>query len=449
MKIKLFFSIFFFISLLFSIQTKAQITPSNNIIGVDITLPQNSSYTYDSAFTSCYNLGMRQIGLHFLWKSSLETSPKTYNFSYLDIANIYYPALNVPVDLNIDPIETNVLELPTDISSYAFDDTIVINRFKTLLDSVFNHIPNLQLSSLVIGSEVDAYLGTDATKWAQYTTFYSTVSAYAKTLRAGLKVSCEAMLSGITGSASSYLQTLNNYSDIIGVSYYPLNANFTVKPTSIVETDFTSVINLYSSKPIYYYQLGYPSSSACNSSETQQAQFITQVFQSWDTHAANIKMIDFTWLHDWSAASVSYWSSYYGISDPAFLGFLGSIGLRNGNANGSDKKAFTELKCQAKQRAYNNLTINCSTGLDELSNTASDFNLFPNPNNGNFQITLNAINKVEIKIINIVGKIVFHKTISNQESTEINVSELEAGIYFISATTNTNTYYNKKIIIVH
>lgn len=66
------------VGLLYSWPVKAQITPTNNIISVDITLPQNTSYTYDSAFINCYNLGMRQVGLHFLWKSSLEASPGVY-----------------------------------------------------------------------------------------------------------------------------------------------------------------------------------------------------------------------------------------------------------------------------------------------------------------------------------------------------------------------------------
>ncbi len=429
--------------LLFS-TLKAQISPINNVIGIDITLPQNPSYTYDSAFIYSYQLGMRQIGLHFLWKSSIETSPRVYNLSFLDIANIYYPAINVPVDLNIDPIETNVLELPTDIALLSFTDTIVINRFKTLLDSIFIHIPNLELSSLVIGSEIDAYLGTDSALWAQYTSFYSIVSAYAKTLRPGLKVSCEATFPGLIGASSEYIQLLNVYSDIIGVSYYPLNGDFTVKPTNIVATDFSNIVRLYPYKPIYYYQLGYPSSSQCNSSEIKQSEFISQVFQSWDTFANNIKMIDFTWLHDWSPDAVNYWSSYYGISDTSFLAFIGSIGLKNWN--GTDKQSYNELKCQAKQRGYNALSIICTNDIDIYNN--NDFiNIYPNPvlNELNIEYPFDIIN-TEIKMYNQLGQIEKDITDIKTRNIKIETSNLSNGLYFIIIQ-NGCTQIIRKIII--
>jgi hypothetical protein len=128
--------------LLISFPVRAQITPSNNIISVDITVPQNASYNYDSSFQSCYNLGMREVGLHFLWESSLESSPGVFNLANFDIANEYYPNYNIAVNLSVDPIETDVLELPSDIKNLPFNDTIVIKRFKTLLDSIFKHIPN-------------------------------------------------------------------------------------------------------------------------------------------------------------------------------------------------------------------------------------------------------------------------------------------------------------------
>jgi hypothetical protein len=448
MTTKSIFKIIALVVLNISTTVKAQITPTNNIISIDITLPQNASYTYDSAFINCYNIGMRQIGLHFLWKSGLEATPGIYSLSTLDIANLYYPYFNVPVDLNIDPIETNVLELPSDLTSYVFSDTVVINRFKILLDSVFNHIPDLQLSSLVIGSEVDGYLGTDSAKWAQYTTFYSAVSAYAKTLRPGLKVACEAMYPGLTGASSIYLQTLNSYSDYIGVSYYPLNSNFTVKPASVVAIDFSNLVSLYPSKPIYFYQLGYPSSSSCNSSETKQAQFIDQVFQSWDTYSSNIKMIDFTWLHDWSSATVNYWSTYYGISDTAFLGFLGSIGLRNWSGNGTDKQAYKELECETKQRGYNTLNINCTTGISELSNNENNpIALFPNPVKNILHIQMSFdLENAEIKIYNQLGQI--KKRISNINNRNISIEtvDLSNGLYVI-VLQNGDRQLNRKFII--
>jgi len=390
-------------------------------------------------------LGMSSVGIHQAW-TAIETAPNTFNFNILDIANSYYPSRNITIDLNIDPLETNRLEVPSDLTSVAFDSLTFINRFKTLLDSVKVHIPNsTAFSSLVIGSEGDVYMGSNATLWQKYTTFYNAVSAYARTLWPGLKVSTELTFDGLI-NYNSYAQTLNANSDYIGVSYYPLNPNFTVKPVSTVPGDFTTITTLYPSKPICFYQYGYPSSAFCNSSEAQQAQFITQTFSAWDTHASNIRMVDFTWLHDLSTAAVNYNATYYGISDTVFLEFLRTLGLRTWSGNGTNKQAFFELQCQAKKRGYNTLPITCTTGMDEriLENT---FLIFPNPATENLSIELPFdIKNAEVKIYNTLGQI--EKCISkiNDRKININTFDLVNGLYYI-VLKNGERQVNGKFII--
>jgi hypothetical protein len=433
---------------LMQVASNAQITPSDNVICMDVNQPQNPAYTYDSAFTNCMDIGMRQVGISFPW-TNLETSPGVFDFSYLDIANVYYPAYNIPVDLTIAPINTNVKSVPSDLVSSNFDDPLMLSRFKKLLDSVFVHIPNLQLSSLVIGSEVDIYLGTNAVQWTQYTSFYSQVAAYAKTLRPSLKVTCEASLPGLTAAGpASYLQTLNSDSDYIGVSYYPLNSDFTVKSFSAMAADFAALIVAYPSKPVCFYQYGFPSASICNSSDNLQAQFITQTFTLWDTYAATIKMIDFTWMHDYSPAVVNYYATYYGVSDPAFLGFLGSLGLRTYAGNGINKPAFEEMICQANQRGYNSLT--CLTKINGSDEHPLIFSVSPNPSNDCISITFNDNQWTcyDLKIINSLGQEVFSRQVKNNpESSVIDVSSLPSGIYFVLAKTAMQAIYGGKIII--
>lgn len=420
----------------------AQINPTSNFIGVDINMPQNSAFNYDSCFKIGADLGMKQIGLFQEWKT-VETNSVTFNTSNLDIANIYYPAYNMSVDLTLAPIATNVLEVPPDLTATAFSSTIMINRFKRFLDTVKAHIPNVTLSSLVIGSEHDIYLASNATKWAEYTTFYNAVSIYAKTLWPGLKVATELTFDGLVNQ-NSFAQTLNANSDYIGISYYPLNSNFTVKPVSVIPTDFATVVGLYPSKPICYYQFGYPSSTVCASSNNQQKQFITQAFTSWDVYQSNIRMIDFTWLHDLSTAQVNYYATYYGLTNPVFLEYLRTLGFRDWNNNGTDKPALNELRCQAKQRGYNNLPHNCIiTGIKENKNTGN-LNVFPNPSSGilNIQLPVNVIGKILIS--DVFGKLI--KEIELVE--QIDLSNLSDGIYFLNVyNSEQQINYNSKIII--
>jgi len=429
--------------------TNAQITPLNNIIGVDVsTFPQNASFDYDSCFALGVDLGMGSLGLFQNW-TAIETAPNIFNMTIFDIANYYYPLHSMPIDITIAAIHTNNLEVPSDLTTTTFDNPILINRFKTLLDSIKVHIPNIVLTSLVIGSEHDVYMGTNASKWSQYTTFYDSVSTYAKILWPGLKVATELTFNGIT-TYNAFAQTLNTNSDYIGVSYYPLNNNFTVKPVSTIPTDFSTLVGLYPSKQIIFYQYGYPSSSTCNSSEALQAQFIAQTFKTWDTYASNVKMIDFTWLHDLDTATVNFYGTYYGLTDTIFLEYLRTLGLRTWNGNGTDKASFTELQCQAKQRGYNNLNINCTTGLNEFSILQYDFTFFPNPFSAQTTLqTDNLLHNATLTIYNSFGQTV--KQIKNISGPTVTLfrDNLPSGLYFIRLTQDNKIITTDKLVITY
>lgn len=411
----------------------AQINPADNKIAVDVSTyhVQNVAFNYDSSFAIGQNLGMSEVGLFLNW-TMLETAPNTFDFTILDIANIYYPAHSMPLDININPINTNRLEVPSDLVSIPFDDPIFINRYETLLDSIKLHIPSVTISSLVIGSEIGAFLGNNSAMWAQYNTFYNSVSAYAKTLWPGLKVAVELQFTDLI-NYNPFAQQLNTNSDYIGVSYYPTWGDFTVKPPYIVGFDMDNLVSLYPEKPICFYQLGYPTSPACNSSDSLQAEFIRQTFLYWDYYAAHIRLIDFTWITDLDTATVNYYGTYYGLNDTIFLEFLRTIGLREWTGNGIDKPALNELRCQAKQRGYNNLPITCNIiGLNDIQVSETSLSIFPNPVNEALNIEISGILKnAEIEIYNSSGMI--QKRISNIHSGNIQIetSNLTSGIYFI------------------
>lgn len=438
-KVKL-LAVFFFVQAFTCIF--CQITPSKNSISIAVNQPQNPAFTYDSAFRLCQSAGMGETGLFLLW-DSLEKAPGVYDLSYLSIANWYYPAYKTPIDLTIATINTNRLAIPADLASMALDSSVVIARFKLLLDTVFKTIPSLTLSSLIIGSEVDVYLSGNALLWNQYTNFYSSVAAYARYLRPSLKVTCEATMNGITGADSSFLKTLHHASDCIAISYYPLNPDYTVKPVTVIQTDFAKVISIYPDISISFSQYGYPSSASCLSSDEQQAQFITQTFTSWDAYANHIRSIEFTWLHDISASAVNYYESYYGVSDSGFLDYLGSLGLRTYAISGANKPAFNELICQAGKRGYN--TLNCLTGIS-ANEKAPGILIYPNP----------AINKIYfsndtpgneffIEIYNTKGIMLTSGRIDCNLNNSFDISGLASGIYTVRVKEN-NIIKSEKLV---
>ncbi len=91
--------------------------------------------------------------------------------------------------------------------------------------------------------------------------------------------------------------------------------------------------------------------------------------------------------------------------------------------------------------------------FESYSNISSVFrgkvNIFPNPNKGNFYINLKNIKyeKVDIKISDISGKIIFEKTFNKNGLIELQLRNKIPGIYFIKILLDNKIYKNAKIVI--
>ncbi|MBP8033675.1 MAG: T9SS type A sorting domain-containing protein [Bacteroidia bacterium] len=77
-----------------------------------------------------------------------------------------------------------------------------------------------------------------------------------------------------------------------------------------------------------------------------------------------------------------------------------------------------------------NLTINITTGVSEMAN-GSGINVYPNPNNGLFNIhfSSNAVEPSRVRVINVLGTEVYNKT--HTSSTSIDLKEVDNGVYFV------------------
>jgi hypothetical protein len=316
-------------------------------LSIDVSMPSDNDY--NKAFELAEEIGMERIGLFQNW-DTIEPSPRNYSGTWLSIADKYYPAKKVSLDLTIAVIHTNHSTVPEDIRNKALNDPEVIERFKSLLDFVFSQMPNTHFSSIVISSESDIYLGTDEKKWEQFESFYKEIVSYIHVKKPGISVTTEFAFNGLTGQMKKKAQDVNKLSDVIGVSYYPISDDFNVKDPAIVSDDFNTIVAIYPHKPIIFYQFGYPSSEYIKSSEERQALFISEAFRAWDKHKDKIKMIDFTWLHDFFPQKVDEMTGVYGISSRGFTEFIGTLGLRT--YEDLDKPAFQRLKEETHVRGW-------------------------------------------------------------------------------------------------
>ena len=90
--------------------------------------------------------------------------------------------------------------------------------------------------------------------------------------------------------------------------------------------------------------------------------------------------------------------------------------------------------------------ISCiSSGIDLTAKNNHTLIVYPNPSNGNFSIETNTMEKQNLQVFDINGKMVLNQYISNQ--TKIDASSLSEGVYNINVTNNTSII-NKRLVII-
>ena len=90
------------------------------------------------------------------------------------------------------------------------------------------------------------------------------------------------------------------------------------------------------------------------------------------------------------------------------------------------------------------LAIGDYVGLEEAKTAL--FSVSPNPSNGIFTVTANNADNYTLEVINVLGEVVSTKSIEGTINETINVSDLNAGVYFIKVATATAQNVQRVVI---
>lgn len=113
----------------------------------------------------------------------------------------------------------------------------------------------------------------------------------------------------------------------------------------------------------------------------------------------------------------------------------------DGVGNGTVNTGYSDF---ASLGGYNiSGTVPIATGVTEEENI-SVFNIFPNPNNGVFNVTFNALSKSNYKmqVINILGQQVYEETLngfSGPYAKQLNIEQYGKGIYMVNISDESST----------
>lgn len=89
------------------------------------------------------------------------------------------------------------------------------------------------------------------------------------------------------------------------------------------------------------------------------------------------------------------------------------------------------------------ITVHNCTGVGSL--TLNKMRISPNPGDGNFQVNLPKVGNYEVQVYDIAGHIVYTTTLSAKQNN-LNISNLNDGIYIISAN-NGLTQFKERVVI--
>ena len=296
-----------------------------------------SGAAQDAAVALAQGAGVKGVIVTYTW-SSLEPTPGHIDVSELQAQLSYYHQKGMQILLGIQLINTVKREVPSDLETVAFDDPRFIARFHALLDAVKGTLTGSE-SSLSIGNEVDVYLQANPGEWSTYTALFNDSVAYVHANSPGLAVGVTTTFGGYAGDSKSAVQALNAKSDVVILTYYPLVSGAQVGPATSPSADLPVMVSLAGSRPVLLQEAGYPSGTLNGSSETAQAAFVTDLYQAWHQQGDKMPFMSYFLLYDFDTRTCSYFSDYYGVSDPAFLSYLCTLGLRR--SDGTAKPAWS------------------------------------------------------------------------------------------------------------
>lgn len=112
-------------------------------------------------------------------------------------------------------------------------------------------------------------------------------------------------------------------------------------------------------------------------------------------------------------------------------------------ADGTYTVSLTVIKCGKSGTIEKDVAVTVDLGVNNLS-TKSLISVFPNPTNGVFQVKFDDnSNKAKIEIYDMKGSMLMTKEVVGKSLFEMNIGQLNSGLYFLKVTTEESTFFTK------
>ena len=305
-------------------------------------------------------------------------------------------------------------DVPSAYAGLTFEDTVLINAFYDFVIEMVDSFA-IVLDYLTVGGESDFYWEIYPNEMTNYVNLLSGIADYVHSNYLSIKFATTLTFEHGINTNDTLWQLTRDFSDVLSVTYWPLNTNFMVPSTVIddVSDDIQDLLFAAGSKQIIIKESGLPSSSMLNSSEILQAQFVEELFRQ-TVDIDQIEIVGWDFLADYDKATVDYLVNFQQIYTPEFRAYIETIGLMDTLSN---QKPAYNVYLQMLD------TICSQTALNQIEQS-NNITIYPNPVNN--IINLEYDEEFILEIVDVSGKKVLT---SNLRQT--NISVLKSGTYII------------------
>jgi hypothetical protein len=297
-------------------------------IGLDGNPKTSSTYSRDDWAESIQLMRTTPANhLHYakLW-TEIEAQSGIYS---LDEARFMMAqSAPLPVAFNLRVIDAGLRSMPEAYKALAWDSPEMIGH---VVQAVEQLAPVLGARpwSYAIGNEIDLYFATRTGEVAAYARLLAAVKARVRVLHPGALFTTSFQFPA-AGQLRGLFAPIVAQLDHVAFTYYPLGADFGVRPPTAVSGDLQQMIAAAQPRPVFLQEIGYPVSALLGSSPDLQRAFVQQAFES--IRAAGTSRVDgATYLFqadlpDWIVSAIAV---AYGSNSDRFRAFLTTLGLRD------------------------------------------------------------------------------------------------------------------------
>ena len=306
------------------------IKPAANISMV-VTFPgELKEWTQENinrTYKTLKNAGIKISNLYYSW-GEIEETKENYNWGSLDFNHHVINEHDMKVSLEIKLIDVNQIgTLHEDIAFTSFDDSFFKETCKTFILALLDRYEG-KIDYLWIGNEIDDYFYNHRDQLDDYISLYNETYLAVKAKYPEVKVgTISTFHDARRNQALDIIEKIGKTGDIIGFSLYPQM----IEGAEPVDTDtiFSEMLNISDrvNKKFAITETGW-SSVGFNGSEIKQAQYIRELFRTYNKYKDDLEFLCLFVIYDIPENLNKEIAEPFGLGEhKEFLKMIGSLGL--------------------------------------------------------------------------------------------------------------------------